>query len=320
MTDIFDEEISDKKCNEVSLGVVSKSWIFTINNYTEEDVRMVRAVPCQRIIAGFEVAPTTGTPHIQGAIVFKKATRCKGVCAMLGGRARCKQMAGKWCDQSYCAKDGEIVRMEDNTSQGKRVDLEGFRTAIKRNAGDIELLDKHLTEVAKYPRLMHFARAAYSKERGREFRKVEVHVLWGEGGSNKSRQAMYTEDGVRKTDSYVVPKTENLKWFMDYQGESTIIINDFYGGCKWSRFLDLLDGHQMCVEVKGAHVYAEWTTVIITSNKHPDGWYREYDTSHKEMARRLTTITRLGDAAYWPESGEPCPKRARVQTDPFGAP
>lgn len=279
---------------------VSKSWIFTINNYTEECTAAVRAVPCQRIVAGFEVGES-GTPHIQGALIFKKAMRCGAVCKVLGGRARCQVMAGKWADQSYCVKDGEVVRMEDNTSQGKRVELESFRAALKRKASDTELLDKHLQEVAKYPRLMHFARAAYSKERGREFRKVECHVLWGQGGANKSRTALYDKDGLRKPDTYTVPKTENLKWFIDYAGEATIVINDFYGGCKWSRFLDLLDGHQMCLEVKGGHVYAEWTTVIITSNKHPDGWYEKYSTQDAEMKRRLTTITRMGDAAWWEE-------------------
>lgn len=50
----------------------SRGWCFTINNYTELDVAQVKALeePSSAIIAGYEVAPTTGTPHIQGYVYF----------------------------------------------------------------------------------------------------------------------------------------------------------------------------------------------------------------------------------------------------------
>lgn len=176
--------------------------------------------------------------------------------------------------------------------QGTRTDLHAFRDAVKRGAPDTELFDDHLPCVAKYPRLETRVRASCLKEQSREFRTVTTTVLWGPGGTGKTKKALYDDDGKRK-DVYVVPKTDNLKWWNDYAGEDTILINDFYGGCKFGRFLDLLDGHSLQLEIKGGHTYACYTKVYITSNVHPDDWYVDHSTADAEMARRLTEIIEL---------------------------
>lgn len=101
---------------------MSKSFCFTINNYTEADVEAVKNVLCQRIVAGKEVGEN-GTPHIQGAVTFKRSYRRAAVGKLLGGRAHVEEMRGKWEDQEYCQKDGDVIRCEQKSSQGERVDL-----------------------------------------------------------------------------------------------------------------------------------------------------------------------------------------------------
>lgn len=50
---------------EVQLDQIrGRSWCFTHNNYTEEDVLRYDSLKCERIVVGKEVAPTTGTPHL----------------------------------------------------------------------------------------------------------------------------------------------------------------------------------------------------------------------------------------------------------------
>lgn len=264
-----------------------RGWIFTINNYTPQCIEAVKTVKCRCIKAGFEVGEKKGTPHIQGAIYFTFAKTRNAARKDLGNRASLKIMKGDWDSQDYCLKDGNIVRNEgEPPKQGQRVDLDLFHADIKSGMAEDQILATHLNVVAKYPRLEDRLKTYYAKQNTREFRKVDVYVYYGEGGAGKSRKAIYNEDGSRG-DNYIVPKTENLKWFADYQQEKTIIINDFYGGCKWSRFLDLLDGHQMQVEVKGGHTYAAWTKVILTSNSHPDEWYANHNHADKEFIRRV---------------------------------
>jgi len=52
----------------------SRKWIFTFNNYTENQVTTIKEFLCKNAkkwIFGYEIAPTTGTPHLQGYMEFK---------------------------------------------------------------------------------------------------------------------------------------------------------------------------------------------------------------------------------------------------------
>ena len=261
----------------------NRSWCFTINNYEESHLQAVKSVPCLRIVAGLEVGEEKGTPHIQGAIVFKKPMRMEAVKQALGGtKPSVRKMMGSWADQAYCIKDGNILRMEDNSKQGQRTDLVSFREAIKRKAPDDVLIEDHLAVIAKYPRLENRLKMHYLKRSTREFRKVDVIVHWGAAGTGKTR-APY-EEGAFVFDDY------ERGWWDGYEQESVVLFDDFYGGVKWSFFLRLLDGYQVRLPVKGGHTYAAWSKIYITSNKHPDEWYKDHDTSEPAFKRRISQI------------------------------
>lgn len=164
-----------------------------------------------------------------------------------------------------------------------------MRDDIKAGSNLTKLIgdDDRLPAVARYGKFALDCAKSFSKERSREFRTLEVFVYWGEGGTGKTRRALYDEDGKRLPDTYLVPKTDNFKWWDGYEGESVIVFDDFYGGMKWTKFLSITDGHQMLLEIKGGHIYAEWTKIIFTSNKHPDGWYENHSTEDAEFNRRF---------------------------------
>lgn len=273
-----------------------KSFTFVINNYDENDIKCVKACPCKRIIAGFEEGDDKKTPHIQGAIIVGKAMRIKAVCHMLGGRAHVEKMQGEWSDQTYCAKDGKLLRMEDNSVQGDRVDLRRLRASIEAGATDIELYVDHASSYAKYPRYVGGYKKALQKQAARKFRKVEVEIMWGAPGSFKSRIALYktmTND-IQDADTYSVPDTPNLKWFEDYDGEKCIVIEEFDGTqCSFDRWKRLVDGHSMLVENKGGGSYALWTKVIICSNIDPDDWWQGAHKDKMDFKRRINKITHI---------------------------
>lgn len=258
----------------------ARGWVFTINNYCDAEVDRVKQVPCLKIICGKEVGKS-GTPHLQGAVWFKQKLSRKAVLALIGERAYVHPMDGKWHEQTYCAKDGELVRMEDNSKQGSRTDLHAFADAIKRKAPDEELFRDHLSCVAKYPRLESRLKASFLKQSTREFRKIEVIVHWGDAGTGKTRKPY--EEGAYVFDDY------EHGWWDGYDGEPVILLDDFYGGIKWSYFLRLLDGYQCRLKVKGGFTYAQWTKIYITSNKHPSEWYKHFEgVVPPELKRRIT--------------------------------
>lgn len=55
---------------------VSKSWTFTRNNYNSDDLTFfLEWQDYLYLVFGKEVAPTTGTPHLQGYFTLRKAVR-----------------------------------------------------------------------------------------------------------------------------------------------------------------------------------------------------------------------------------------------------
>lgn len=275
--------------------------MLTINNFTDEDVDLVKSIPCQAIVAGIETGES-GTPHIQMAIYFHKK-RAWGAVKKLFPRAHVEHMGGSWEQQDYCCKDGELIRCEDHRpKKGKRSDLESFYADIKAGRSLAELYDAHPSAMIRY-------RSAFDRIRNDlneyPFRKVDVRIIWGPGGTGKTRDAMYVpvqdehgeiEQWVKKKSIYRVPLSENLKWFDGYNGQQILVVDEFRGNtCKFSRWLQLCDGHELKVEVKGSVVPAEWTQIWFTSNVDPEQWWDGVDLGMKEFKRRITEIWHYGD-------------------------
>jgi len=148
----------------------SNNWSFTINNYTEDELLACsRAVPQKDavyIVFQEEVAPTTGTPHIQGYISFDKRIRLTGVKKVLGKRIYAVPSNGSpSSNRTYCTdqtKDGAVegsvrefgtIPEDPKERQGKRSDFEEFRHAVDeglRCKKKARLQFPALT--AKYPR------------------------------------------------------------------------------------------------------------------------------------------------------------------------
>lgn len=273
----------------------SRGWCFTVNNPSVSDKLSIQELndhpDILGLVVGIEVGEE-GTPHLQGVIQLKKKKRLGGVKTYPGfHKAHLERRNGSWRQAAeYCRKDGNLLVDKDwKEEQGNRTDLNEFGKRVLD--GTMDVLDD-ITMVAKYPKLEGRLLQERARRLGHRWREVKVLVLWGKAGTGKSKAAMY-EDGELKKDMYVVPKTDNLKWWDGYSGESIIILNDFWGSrCKHDKLLDILDGHPMMVETKGGFTWAAWTEVIITSNKHPDDWYTcDYDVD--AFQRRFTEIKRF---------------------------
>lgn len=112
------------------VGTLSKHWVFTLNNYTAEDVEHLRsfsaAERCKYIIWGREVSDS-GTPHLQGYVQFKQRVRLNQVKTFLGSqRLHAERMRGTATQAStYCKKEGDFEEHGDiDTEQGRRTDIE----------------------------------------------------------------------------------------------------------------------------------------------------------------------------------------------------
>nr|QIR82178.1 replication associated protein [unidentified] len=86
-------------------------YCFTLNNYSDEDVGRLVALPRPYCcLFGKEVAPTTGTPHLQGMLWHEDGARFRMSTAekMLGGRAFLTSCRDFDASMGYCVKGGDF--------------------------------------------------------------------------------------------------------------------------------------------------------------------------------------------------------------------
>lgn len=50
----------------------SPNWFFTLNNWVPSDLIILQNLECDYMIYCFEVAPSTGTPHLHVYMEFKE--------------------------------------------------------------------------------------------------------------------------------------------------------------------------------------------------------------------------------------------------------
>jgi hypothetical protein len=259
------------------------------------------------LVFQLEVTPETGREHIQGAICMKKKKRA----TTLGGLMKVlpegfQVMRGKPKDsQKYCTK-AETRKPGTEPfewgmppgGQGQRKDLECVADEIKKN-GARSAADAFPTYYMRYHKGMHALDNHYKKRRieARVSRPVKVIVAWGESGAGKS---WWAENFDQRTETYQVPiPKQGDRLNMDgYDGERTILIQDYRGEIDLGTFKRLLDIYNTQFNTKGDMIQANWNYVLITSNFHPNTWYtNDVDAWGTEalspIQRRIDEIVRF---------------------------
>jgi len=104
----------------------SKAWVFTFNNYTQDEIETVNSVISKAKYGCYslEIAPSTGTKHIQGYVYYNNDITFESIC---------KKMTNK-------KKDLECEGMEDETEkeEEEKIVKEGHKCWIAKAKGNAE--------------------------------------------------------------------------------------------------------------------------------------------------------------------------------------
>lgn len=260
-------------------GKKARSLCWTLNNYSNADVESLRiyAKECKYLVFGYEVAPTTGTPHLQGYVAWENPRSiAKFISIFTTKGVHVEKTRGTPKQASdYCKEDGKYEEFGEIPSQGERTD---WKQAVE------DLKTKDITTVIEeQPQMLPCIRAL---ERYKALtlkpihREVNVVVIYGQAGSGKTR---YCYD--RSPELYSKPIGQ---WWDGYTGQKEILLDDYYGYLPYSELLRVLDRYPYQVPIKGGYVQAQWDTVYITSNDPPSKWYQKGLTPALE--RRLKNI------------------------------
>lgn len=109
----------------------SKRWCFTINNYTDEDITRINGIECDYLVFGRERGES-GTPHLQGFVIFSSNQRFNAVKNAIGSHAHIEVARGTSAQASnYCKKDNDFEERGNlPVNQGRRSDWERYRSWV----------------------------------------------------------------------------------------------------------------------------------------------------------------------------------------------
>lgn len=260
---------------------------WTLNNWTQPDLDTIRKYAddeARYMCWSQEVCPTTGTPHLQGYVAWdlpRSLTKFKNSISKQlhyepytnGSAAQNRNYCLGQCEKKGFTSNPTFEEVGELPQQGERTD---WREAVSSIQSGTDIGSVIHTQ----PQLLPSIRAL---ERFKQMslkplnRQVNVIILIGAPGTGKSRWAY---------DNYpeLYSKPEG-NWFDGYTGQKTLLLDDYYGDIQYSQFLKVLDRYPLQVPIKGGFVYAQWDTVIITSNRPITAW-GYYDTTALE--RRIT--------------------------------
>lgn len=309
----------------------SRGWVFTAHA-GETGLTVIATVldmvDCDYMVYQEETGEG-GRKHLQGFVWWKSARAFNSVKGKLPAGVHIEKQRGTNKEAAdYCRKEGaggyngglrkergEQPADAGRPAGGTKHAVEALRKAqthgVKRVLDeDPEVFLKHHSALEKAAKLEATARVPNERD-------VTVWWIHGDAGSGKSRFAA----------NYDTPENTCIisdsagGWLDGYTGQRTLVIDDFEGLMPYQQVKRMLDIYRYQAPVKGDHVPAEWTTVFITSNEHPNTYYTQDRWSNdpatpSPLQRRITEVFNVTGcypgAVTWTPA-QPAPRPTAVQ-------
>lgn len=114
-----------------------RAWAFTWLNYPEDAVEQLKSLEAKasRVYAGFETAPTTGTPHLQGHVRLYNPVKLSFFVKRFPGIHVEPKRCADATNTLYCAKEGRVA-----IDLGKDADPEAVEQSSRKPRDELALL------------------------------------------------------------------------------------------------------------------------------------------------------------------------------------
>lgn len=247
-------------------GKLYRNFVFTHNNYSDEDLTFWQNYESMYIIIGKEVA-STGTPHLQGYVELIKRKTFKKIIDEIPQGVHIEPRRGTQKQAiDYCKKEDDYIEVGEPKRQGSRSDYDLAKyllhNQITLSTAIEEYDDFTIGTLTAYEKLQKYVST------GNDRCKPCVTWIYGPGGSGKTLRAYeLAGNSVYKVD--LIDKG----WFDGYDRHETVIIDDFC--CSqddeqlFKTILAISDRYPLRVNVKGCTVWFTPKQVIFTSQQAP---------------------------------------------------
>lgn len=298
----------------------STHFAFTVHHHTAIPTQIDFAeIPDIQYLVFQEELPQSLALHVQGYIQYSARKRYQQVVDHLTqlfepaeGQAHVESARGSDAEnEAYCTKaetradpEQEPTRFGERVphagKKGGRTDLLAVKQKIDSGASLKTVAREHFSEFCRHERAFRSYKRLITEPRNG---RPEIFVHIGPSGCGKTSHCREAYPGA-----YWHP---GGKWWDDYDGETTVVFDEFYGHkMSFSQLLAVLDWYELRVETKGGSAQLLATTFVFTSNQDPQDWYDKEKThqpewEHNPLKRRLDEF---GFIVYWNGWRRPVPE------------
>lgn len=242
------------------MAAMTKRWCFTLNNPTADSHVALQCLPYEFLCFGKELAPSTGTPHLQGYIIMKSNQRMSAMIKKIPGAHLEAAKGTTEQNVAYCMKEGTYSEygVRPKTPQEKgAMNAERFKDAFEAAK------EGRLDDIPHDIRLRYYGTLkTIMKDYMPVCKDADDTTGWwfyGASGTGKSRQARVEFPG-----SYM--KMCN-KWWDGYQDHDTVIIDDLdTNHSVLGHHLKIwADRYAFLAETKGGALMIRPKKIVVTS-------------------------------------------------------
>jgi len=310
-----------QKCSEgntkpQSVEKLQRNFCFTLNNYNDIEIKVLKDLTCKYIVFGKEVGES-GTPHLQGYVEFKNACSFSALKKRIGKRAHIERRFGTSKDAAgYCCKgtqdkpgdlsysfffenygaNADVYEWGEISSQGARADLKQIQEDIMEGKTVDQITMEDPIKFHQYGRTLN----KIEDIRMRSIFRTEMTQgiwYWGKTGVGKSHKAF---EGFHPSTHYVYPYDNG--WWDGYCQQPIVVLNEFRGRMHmtFSKLLNLVDKWPCLVKRRCREPMPFVSkTVIITSSECPKKCYsninpetglEDFDEDFEQLLRRFKIV------------------------------
>lgn len=239
----------------------SRTWCFTLNNYTPEEEEGCRLIETVYTIFGKEVGES-GTPHLQGYLVFKNDKSRKQVSSLIPRAWLSQAKADAIANAKYCSKDGDVftkgVQPVTQNQKGKKERADWAERLKRARDGDTQWLEEN------WPHGMITMEAKLlSLKRRKADPLTELVNEWWVGTTGTGKSRILSREYPDAFDKQL------NKWWDGYQDEEVVFIEEWSpkNECTASNLKRWADYNPFSGQVKNGTLKSiRPKKIIVTSN------------------------------------------------------
>lgn len=278
-TECKNKDYSDKR---------SRSWLLTINNFTQDDINELNLEDTVYKVWQYEIGKK-GTLHLHALLYYKNARKWP---KERYPRARI-EIPRKLEDViNYCMK--EKTRVEgpwefgERPQQGRRTDLESVAKKVQDGVAWETIASENPSEYIRYHRGLQALRGVYLKPRS-YLNPPKVIWKYGKSGLGKTWSIIshHGEDNV-----YI---KDNSQWWDGYSQQKAILLDEYdvRGFYKFREILKLTDRYAYQGQYKGGYIHINSEYIYITSEFSPEEIFNGTDNEFNQIKRRLYKLIEM---------------------------